>query len=91
MKKGTPGFANLEDALVSLAPFQLKSCILLGDFNVDLLSTNQLSSDLVAMLSKKSTTLIDHVYLTNPSLLSFCFTCPPLGNSDHRSILLSLT
>ena len=46
-----PGFADLEDALVSLAPSQLKSCILLGDFNVDLLSTNQLSSDLVAMLS----------------------------------------
>ena len=91
--------------MVSLAPSQLKSCILLGDFNVNLLSTNQLSSDLVAMLSshftqviseptrvsKKSTTLIDHVYLTDPSLLSSCSTCPPLGNSDHRSILLSLT
>ena len=89
----TPGFADLEDAFVLLVPSQLKSCILLDDFNIDLLSTNQLSSDLVAMLSsfhftqvlseptrvsKKSTTLIDHVYLTNTSLLSSCSTCPHL-------------
>ena len=31
-----------------------------------------------------------HVYLTDPSLLSSCSTSPPLGNSDHRSIMLSL-
>ena len=44
-------FDDLEDALVPLTPSQLKSCILLGDFNVDLLLNNQLSNDLTAMLS----------------------------------------
>ena len=92
-------------ALVSLTPSQLKSYILLGDFNVDLLLNSQLSSDLTAMLSsfdftqvvdkptrlsKYSSSLIDHVYLSDCSMLSSCSTSPPLGTSDHRSILLSL-
>ena len=34
--------------------------------------------------------LIDQVYLADPSLPSSYFTCPPLGNSDHSWILLSL-
>lgn len=34
-----------------MTPSQLKSCILLSDFNVDLLVNNQLSSELNAMLS----------------------------------------
>ena len=100
-----PTFDDLEDALVPLTSSQLKSCILLGDFNVDLLVNNQLTNDLTTMLSsfhftqvvseptrlsKNSVSLIDHVYLTDPSLLSSCSTSPPLGTSDHRSIMLSL-
>lgn len=51
----TPSFnraivVNL-DALVSLTPSQLETCIFLGDFNVDELYTNQLSCDLIVMLS----------------------------------------
>ena len=94
----TPGFADLEDALVSLVPSRLKSCILLGDFNVDLISTNQLSSVLVAMLSsfhftqvvseptrvsKKSTTLIDQ----STSLIPPC--CHPVLHA-HLSATLTI-
>ena len=94
-----PGFPTVQFLIT------LKSCILLGDFNVDLLLNNQLSNDLTTMLSsfhftqvvgeptrlsKNLASLIDHVYLTDSSLLSFCSTSPPLGYSDHRSITLSL-
>ena len=83
----------------------MKNCILLGDFNVDLSCSNHTSIDLLAMLSsfhftqivneptrvaKNSSTIIDHIYLTSPSLLLNCFTSPPLGSSDHRSLMLSL-
>ena len=98
-------FDDIEDALVPLTPSQLKSCILLGDFNVELVHNNQLSSNLTAMLSsfhftqvigeptrlyKNLASLIDHVYFTDSSVLSSCSTSPPLGNSDYRSIMLSL-
>ena len=98
-------FVDLEDAILSLSPSQLKSCLLLGDFNVDLSNKSQLSIDLTGMLSsfhftqlvneptritRNCSTTIDHVYLTNPSLLSSCSICPPLASSDHRSIQLSL-
>lgn len=41
-------------------------------------------------VAKNSSTIIDHIYLTSTSLLSSCSTSPPLGSSDHRSLLLSL-
>ena len=100
-----PNFDDLEDAILSLTPAQLKNCVLLGDFNVDLSCSSQMSIDLTAMLysfhftqvvneparvAKNSSTIIDHMYLTTPSLLSSCSTCPPLGSSDHRSLQLSL-
>ena len=34
--------------------------------------------------------LIDHVYLSDPRLLHSCCTVPPLGSSDHNSLLVSL-
>ena len=98
-------FDDLEDAILSLSPSQLRNCVLLGDFNVDLSCSSQMSIDLIAMLSsfhfiqvvneptrvtKNSSTTIDHIYLTTPSLLSSCSTSPPLGSSDHRSLQFSL-
>lgn len=98
-------YSDLKDAILSLTPSQLKTCVLLGDFNVDLFCEGQMSTDLTAMLSsfhfsqlvdeptrvsKNTATIIDHVYLTRPSLLSSCSTSPPLGSSDHRSIQLYL-
>jgi len=98
-------FEDLENAILSLNPSRLKNCVLLGDFNVDLSCSSQSSIDLLASLSsfhftqvvkeptrvtKNSATIIDHIYLTNTSLLSSCSTTTPLGSSDHRSLQLSL-
>ena len=98
-------FDNFEDAILSLSPSLLRNCVLLGDFNVDVSCSSQTSIDLIAMLSsfhftqvvneptritKNSSTTIDHIYLTSPSFLSSCFTSPPLGSSDHRSLQFSL-
>ena len=41
--------------------------------------------------SSTSSTLIDHAYVSNPSLLRSCTTAPPLGSSDHSCITLDLT
>ena len=90
-------FDDLEDAILCLTPAQLKNCVLLGDFNVDLSCISQMSIDLIAMLSsfyftqlvneptrvaRSSSTTIDHMYLTTTLLLSSWSTCPPLGSSD---------
>ncbi len=97
-------FDELEDTIVSLKPARLKNCILLGDFNVDLCTNNQLSKDLHETLStfhftqvvneptriiKNSSTLVDHIYVSSASLLSSCVTLPPLGSSDHRHLSLN--
>jgi len=97
-------FEDLENAILSLNPSWLKNCVLLGDFNVDLSCSSQSSIDLLASLSSfhfmqvvkeptrvtKNSAIIDHIYLTNTSLLSSCSTTTPLGSSNHKSLQLSL-
>ena len=41
--------------------------------------------------SSTSSTLIDHAYISNPSLLRSCNIAPPLGSSDHSCVMLNLT
>ena len=91
---------------MSLTPSQLKSCILLADFNIELLSDNLFASGLLNMLSsfqltqgvteptrlsRRSTTPIDHAYLSDHSILSSFSIISPICNSDHNSIPITLT
>ena len=97
---------DLETFLQSLPPPKLKSAVLLGDFNIDLLASTSLSHDIASIMSSfhfnqlvteptrisaTSRTLIDHVYVSNRSLVHSCSNAPPLGSSDHSSILVDLT
>ena len=98
----------LDSALEDLHSTNFKSVLLLGDFNVNLLSANKnspLSLTLLEIASKYNLTqvvsepthsvggrssLIDHVYSSDPSLINSCCTTAPLGSSDHNSLSLSL-
>ena len=97
---------DLETFLQSLPPSRLKSAVFLGDFNIDLLSSTSLSHDITSVMSSfhfyqvvteptrisaASRTLIDHIYVSNRSLLHSCSNAPPLGSSDHSCILVDLT
>ena len=76
----------------------------MGDFNIDLLSDNQhptlLSiSDKLGLsqvvseptrTSSNTSTLIDHVYVSEHLTCSSCTTLPPVQGSDHNSIVLTL-
>ena len=84
-------------------PASLKSTILLGDFNINLLlPDNQIASELASVLSAfhltqvvdqptcvtaNSSSLIGHVYISDPALLHSCSIAPSLGDSDHLSFL----
>ena len=96
---------SLAGFLQSIPPQCLRSSILLGDFNVNLLTQSPLSLELQSIASEMSFTqvvkeptrfannsssLIDHVYLTNPELLLSCFTTSPLHFSDHNCLNISL-
>ena len=85
---------------------KLKTVVFLGDFNVNLLSPPPPSLDMVSTMSAFhhhqvvtdptrttpfSSTLIDHVYVSDVSLLSSCLTSSPLGSSDHSCITVGLT
>ena len=98
-------FSDLEDSILSLPPPLLQSCILIGDFNIDLSVRSQQATDLTGMLSsfhftqlineptrisRSCSSIIDHVYSTNSSLISSCSICLPLCSSDYKSIQLSL-
>ena len=91
--------------LESLHPSLLKSSLLLGDFNINLLSHNSPSQQLLSsMLSfhlhqmvseptrlcSSNSSLIDHIYVSDPSLVSEFLTSAPIGNSDHQSITITL-
>ena len=96
----------LQSALECVPPTLMKNCILLGDFNVDLLDpSSSLFSDLTAATSSfhlsqivteptritdTAATLIDHVYVTDPTSVVTCITTPPLLNSDHMCICIGL-
>ena len=96
---------SLAGFLQSIPPQCLRSCILLGDFNVNLLTQSPLSLELQSIASEMSFTqvvkeptrfasnsssLIGHVYLTSPELLLSCITTSPLHFSDQNRLSVSL-
>ncbi|XP_064393634.1 uncharacterized protein LOC135341084 [Halichondria panicea] len=96
---GSANLADLECALESLQPSRLSNSILMGDFNIDL-SKNSMQmlshfhlTQVVSeptRLTDKGSSLIDHVYISDHSLLQSCSTSPPLGSSDHQCISVVL-
>jgi len=95
----------LESYLETIPPTLLRSAILLGDFNINLLSPNYTSHQLHSLTSKmnftqvvqqptrifnNSNSLIDHVYLNEPESLEYCEVTPPLDSSDHNCISISV-
>ena len=102
----TPAAAigDLDDALASISPTKLKSAVLLGDFNVDLLNLNHhLCAPLNDLFTKynftqvvtsptrtinNSGSLIDHVYVSDITLLR---VSQPLDSSDHNTVIITLS
>ena len=95
---------NLEASLEELPPSLYKSLLLLGDFNIDLISTtNPILEPIVDKLCLKqvvssptrttptSSTLIDHIYLSEGLVSSSCAILPPVADSDHSTISLCLS
>ena len=99
-------FDNFCTILHSLDPALLSNFVLLGDFNMDFYNPHHpLYPRLTTLMSTFSLTqvvsqhthfgphgrsLIDLVLLSQPSQLQSCSVIPPLGNSDHHGIILSL-
>ena len=94
-----------------IQPPELKSAILLGDFNVNLLSILHVPSSnpsympLQHLTSKFNftqfvpeatrtvscnSTITDHEYEANPSLVKSCHMSPSLGSFEHNCLTLSL-
>ena len=80
--------------------------MLLGDFNINLLSSSPTAQNITSTLStfhlsqivieptrisSSSSSLIDHVYISDPSLANSCQILTALGSSDHSCISLLLT
>ena len=96
---------ELELFLESLPPTKLKNAVLLGDFNINLLSSSPSAQNITSTLStfhlsqivteptriSSSSSLIDHVYISDPSLANSCQILTALGSSDHSCISLLLT
>lgn len=92
--------SDLETTLDELPPSCANSLMLMGDFNIDILSEDhQLSSledkfglkQVISAPTRTTSTLIDHMYLSDKLSHSSCAMQPPLEGSDHNSILLSLS
>ena len=96
---------ELENALHQLNIHSYSSCILLGDFNIDLLrDSDPLTVDLLGRTSalglhqivedptRYSSTcnsLIDHLYVSNVGSVLSIMCSSPLGTSDHCSLSAS--
>ena len=94
---------HLETAIEELLPSCSKSLLLMGDFNIDLINGNHHQLDSIqdkfglkqvitvpTRSTSNTSSLIDHVYLSDQlSCQSFTIQ-PPLHGSDHNTILLSL-
>lgn len=95
---------DLESVLLAQDLSAHRKAILIGDFNIDLMS--DVGSDLLDMTSSlgltqlvreptrvtaSSATLIDHVHASSPSLVSSLCVGPPLGSSDHCCLELTLS
>ena len=96
---------DLEQFLGSIHSSKLKSAVFLGDYNIDLLAETPLSQDILSTMlafhlhqvvteptrvTSSTSTLIDHVYVSDLSLVTACSTTPAVGNSDHLSITTTL-
>ena len=100
---------DLDTALSDIHPTRLRSTVLLGDFNINLMSATPHTNpcflpmrDLPGKFNftqvvteptrctNVSSSIIDHVYLSEASLLQSCLTLPPLGSSDHNCLLVKL-
>ena len=97
---------ELEGTLDHLSPSKLKTLMLVGDFNINLHQPSQLQHQLECITSKYGLTqmvqdptritehnssLIDHLYVSDSSLITSCHTHSPIGSSDHLSILAHLS
>ena len=99
-------FDTLFVVLCSLNNSLFSNLILLGDFNVDILSQSplcrhlnslQYSFSLTQVVEEPtrpghagSTSLIDLIFMIDPQSLLECTTIPPLSNSDHLGICLHI-
>ena len=99
-------FDILFDILCSFDVTCFSNFILLGDFNVDVMSCSPLCNHLDAILQSFSLSqvvtepthikhngdlsLIDLVLMSAPETLSGCSTVPPLANSDHLGISIDI-
>ena len=100
---------DLDTVLSDIHPTRLRSTVLLGDFNINLLSaTPHINPCFLPMrdlagkfnltqvvteptrCANDFSSLIDHVYLSDASLLQSCLTLPPLCSSDHNCLLVKL-
>jgi len=98
---------NLEETLSDLDLVTHRHAILVGNFNVNLLQADDTSClDLLGIASSFgltqvvdsptrvtsiSSTLIDHVYVSLPSLVNSLHVIPPLESSDHNCIEFIVT
>ena len=99
-------FDNFCTIVQSLDPALFSNFVLIGDFNIDFYNSHHpLYSRLNCLISTLSlsqivsqdthfgphgSSLIDLVLLSQPNQLLNCSVIPPLGNSDHHGITLSL-
>ena len=95
---------ELESTLEELPAPRLRNLLITGDFNIDLISSPyhpQLSSIQYKFGLKQavtsptresatSTTLIDHIYVSEHLTNTSCSVQPPVPGSDHNSVLLRL-
>ncbi len=98
---------QLESALHKLDLANYKKVIILGDFNIDLLQSSKAACvDLLGVMSAfglsqvvasatrmnaNTSTLLDHVYVSEPSMVVSCKVHPPLQGSDHNSVLVNFS
>ena len=97
-------FKSLHSVLSSLRRQNFSNLVLCGDFNIDLrysrpndsLSLLQLDFQLTQVIneptrvSPSSSSMIDLIFLSNPTTLVSCGTEAPLANSDHHSVAVTI-
>ena len=94
-------FEDLCSTLHILGPVKYSRFLLLGDFNVDfcnedcyryliLFSITQIVPSYTHVSPNGNISLIDLALLSDTNDLNHCCTIPPLSNSDHLGITISL-
>ena len=96
--------ASLETALEELPPLCVNSFLLMGDLNINLLSSSHqpILQSIVDKLgltqivsaptrvTQNTSTLIDHAYVSENLSKVNCSVQPPVDGSDHNSFLLTV-